>query len=451
MIIRLGKLAPTQPTRQRRYSCISAIFISFYLTNLCYEETFVLDFDCLPAIIAEVKDIVPNMHVTVPSPLSGSSIHGGQTPLGSATRFPWIENFASIGDSYSAGLGSGNRLDWSCSRYASSYPYILHTSLLGENPNRTHQFLSCSGATSTEILEKQVPALNSNLDLLTISAGGNDIGLTPILSDCVYQFYMSASDACETSMAAARARIANKTELYKNVTDLISAAQPKMNPEHGVIYYTGYAGFFGTDDASCDNVTWAVWRNVEWTKQYLKLQMRRDLNDMVRSVNAIIHSAVLASGPNVRFVDYDAAIQVSRGRYCEAGVTEPDPNRADLAFYEWDTVDTGENPAQLQNRTGEDVLRGSFEGGIADRINKTLEEHPSWEFDPDKGFVDKDRDGEEEKGIVGDTLHWLIPDSYKRVFHLRPRGHGMVAGLVVRDLERRGKGCGRCEAEVMEL
>jgi lysophospholipase L1-like esterase len=390
------------------------------------------------------------MLIPATSPFASSLVHNEQMPLGSATRFSWIEKFASIGDSYSAGLGSGDRLDWSCSRYASSYPNILHTSLLGENPNRTHQFLACSGATSTEILEKQVPSLKDNLDLLTISAGGNDIGLTPILSDCVYQFYMSASDACEKSMASARAKIANKTELYKNVTDLISAAQPKMNPDRGVIYYTGYAGFFGIDDESCDNVTWAVWRNVEWTKQYLKLQMRRDMNDMVRSVNAIIHSAVLASGSNVRFIDYDNQIQASRGRYCEAGVTEPDPSRAELAFYEWNTVDHGEDPMDLQNRTGEDVPKGSFEGGIADRINRTLEEHPEWEFDPEKGFVDKTR-AVGEKGIIGDTLHWLIPDSYKRVFHLRPRGHGIVARMVVRDLERNGLGNSGESGEVLEL
>jgi hypothetical protein len=328
----------------------------------------------------------------------------------------------------------------------------LHTSLLGENPKRTHQFLACSGATSTEILQKQVPALKDNLDLLTISAGGNDIGLTPILSDCVYQFYMSASDACDKSMASARAKIANKTELYKNVTDLITAALPKMNPGHGVIYYTGYAGFFGTDDESCDNVTLAVWRNVEWTKQYLKLQMRRDMNDMIRSVNAIIHSAVLASGSkNVRFIDYDRQIQATRGRYCEAGIAEPDPSWPELVFYEWNTVDHGEDPVELQNRTGEDVPRGSFESGIADQINKTLEEHPEWEFDPDKGFVDKERHREEGKGLVGDTLHWLIPDSYKRVFHLRPGGHGIVARMVMKDLETNGRVGQSRQDEVVEL
>jgi lysophospholipase L1-like esterase len=390
------------------------------------------------------------MHTPATPSTAGSLSYTEHMSLGSATKFPWIQNFASIGDSYAAGLGSGDRLDWSCSRYASSYPNILHTSLLGENPNRTHQFLACSGATSTEILEKQVPALKDNLDLLTMSAGGNDIGLTPILSDCVYQFYMSASDACDKSMASARAKIANKTQLYKNVTDLITAAQPKMNPDHGIIYYTGYAAFFGTDDESCDNVTWAVWRNVEWTKQYLKLQMRRDMNDMVRSVNAIIHSAVLASGPNVRFIDYDNKIQATNGRYCEAGITEPDPSRPELAFYEWNTVDHGEDPTDLQNRTGEDVPRGSFEGGIADRINKTLEKHPDWEFDPEKGFVDKSK-GEEGKGLIEDTLHWLIPDSYKRVFHLRPRGHGIVASMVARDLERDRVMQIRQGDEVMEL
>jgi lysophospholipase L1-like esterase len=263
---RLGK-ASTQPARQRHYICNSAppsVLLSHKFqvqihSNNSSHQSIIIASSCHPL----VKDMVPNMHMPATSSSAGSLAYTEHMSLGSATRFPWIQNFASIGDSYSAGLGSGGRLDWSCSRYAFSYPNILHTSLLGENPNRTHQFLACSGATSTEILQKQVPALKDNLDLLTISAGGNDIGLTPILSDCVYQFYMSASDACDKSMASARAKIANKTELYKNVTDLITAAQPKMNPDHGIIYYTGYAGFFGTDDESCDNVTWAVWRNVE--------------------------------------------------------------------------------------------------------------------------------------------------------------------------------------------
>jgi lysophospholipase L1-like esterase len=374
-----------------------------------------------------------------------------QVPLSSA-KFPWIRKIASIGDSYSAGLGSGDRLDWSCSRYANSYPNMLYKLLHMEDANRTHQFLACSGAASTEILEKQVPALDTDLDLLTISAGGNDIGLTPILSNCVYQFYMSAEDACQKSMDEARERIANVTQLYKNVTALIEASKPKMNAEHGVIYYTGYAGFFGADDESCDNVTWAVWRNVEWQKQYLKLAMRRELNEMVRSVNAIISKATIDAGPNVRFIDYDSAIEAARGRYCERDIQEPDPNRMGLAFYEWNTVDSGENRTELQNQTGDGVPKGSFEGGIADQINKTLQEHPDWQFDPDKGFVNKTKGDEAgSNGLIGDTLHWLIPDSYKRVFHLRPAGHRIIAEMLLQDLEMNVPvGMARTD-EIMEL
>ncbi|KAI4663426.1 uncharacterized protein J4E78_003840 [Alternaria triticimaculans] len=379
---------------------------------------------------------------------SNPSSNALQSPLfDPANKFPWIQRFASIGDSYAAGLGSGTRLDWSCSRYTFSYPNILQTTLLGPNPNRTHQFLACSGSTSTEILETQIPALQDNLDLLTISAGGNDIGLTPILSNCIYQFYLSGEDACQTAITEARARIANETELYHNVTLLLDAAKPKMNQQHGVIYYTGYATFFGASDPTCDNVTWAVWKDVEWTKQYLTRALRQELNDMVRAVNAILFKAVSDSGPNVRFIDYDAEVIKARGRYCEPHILEPSPNRAGLVFYEWNTVDTGENRTALQNRTGGDVPRGSFEAEIARDVGRTVEEHPGWEFDPKKGFVDKGK-GVEVEGGLGDGIHWLLPDSYKRVFHLRPGGHGIVAGMVVGSLEGEGRGRG---GEVGEL
>jgi lysophospholipase L1-like esterase len=286
-----------------------------------------------------------------------------------------------------------------------------------------------------------MPVLQNNIDLLTISAGGNDIGLTPILSNCIYQFYMSAEDACEIAIREAQARIANETELYHNVTLLIEAAKPKMNKEHGVIYYTGYAGFFGADDSTCDNVTWAVWKDVEWSKQYLKRELRRELNDMVSSVNTILAKAVRDAGPNVRFIDYDKQVQNARGRYCEAGVVEPDPSRRELMFYEWNTVDTGENRTALQNNTGGSVPKGSFEGGIAGEINKTLEEHPDWQFDPDKGFVNKTKGAGSVvgEGWLGDSIHWLLPDSYKRVFHMRPEGHRIVASMLAKDLERWGR------------
>ena len=350
----------------------------------------------------------------------------------------WVQKMASIGDSYAAGLGSGTRVDFSCSRYSAAYPTILHDLLRWCGSNTTHQSLACSGADTTEILAKQLPALNStSFDLITISAGGNDIGLTPILSNCVYQFYMAGEDACQKSIDEAQEKVADDTQLFQNVTKLIEAAKLHLNTTQGMIYLTGYARFFGTEDDTCNNVTWAVWRNIEHTKQYLKLEMRQALNNLVLDVNAVLYRAVQAAGPNVGFIDYDRWVATQRGRYCEAGVHEPDPNRWGLMFYEWDTVETGENKTDLQNSTGDGVPKGSFEGGIAEQINKTLQEHPNWTFDKDKGFVKKNETGIGGEGIIGDTIHWMIPDSYKRVFHMRRHGHQGVAGYIWNDLKTR--------------
>ncbi|KAJ4991738.1 fibronectin type III domain protein [Stagonosporopsis vannaccii] len=360
----------------------------------------------------------------------------------------WIQNMASIGDSYAAGLGSGNRVDFSCSRYSAAYPNILHQSFRNHGWSTTHQSLACSGADSSEVLAKQIPALNtSDFDLITISAGGNDIGLTPILSDCVYQFYMAGEDACQKSIKEANEKITSDLQLFRNVTRLIEAAKPYLNSSHGLVYVTGYARFFGTGDNTCDNVTWAVWRKIEQNKQYLKLEMREALNEMVLAVNDVLRRAVEAAGPNVRFVDYDATIAKSRGRYCEIGVHEPAPNRRGLVFYEWDTVDKGENKTGLQNSTGYGVPKGSFEGEIAEQVNKTLQEHPDWTFDPDKGFVKKNKTTVGGEGIIEDTIHWLIPDSYKRVFHLRPDGQQLIAGMIRDNLEA----CTRSRVESTEI
>lgn len=361
----------------------------------------------------------------------------------------WIRNIVSIGDSYAAGLGSGKRVDFLCSRYNTAYPNIVYDSLRVYDPNRTHQSFACSGANSNEILAKQVPALYDNLHLITISAGGNDIGLTTILSNCIYQFYMAEEDACRKAIKEAQEKISNDTQLYQNITKLIDASKPYLNSTHGLIYVTGYARFFGTEDNICDSVTWAVWRDVERSKQYLKLEMRKALNDMVLSVNAVLRRAVEVAGPNVRFIDYDTRIATLQGRYCELGVHEPDPNRQGLVFYEWDTIDQGENRTHLQNSTGNDVSKGSFESGIANQINKTLHDHPDWSFDLDKGFVNKSNMVKNES-IIGDTIHWLIPDSYKRVFHMRPEGHRIVASMLLEDLQLHAR-TGKEQEEVEEL
>ena len=94
---------------------------------------------------------------------SGSSSSGTTTATEfDPEDFSAIKTFATIGDSYAAGIGAGLRTDYKCSRYDHSYPALL-ASYEGLE-NATFQFLACSGALSTDILANQVPAINGIVD-----------------------------------------------------------------------------------------------------------------------------------------------------------------------------------------------------------------------------------------------------------------------------------------------
>jgi len=93
--------------------------------------------------------------------------------------FSWIKRWAAIGDSFTAGIGSGNLYsqengDFKCSRYDHSYPAIINNAL---GPTiQDFQFVACSGDRSVQIYD-QVSKMNGNLDLVIMTAGGNDLCL----------------------------------------------------------------------------------------------------------------------------------------------------------------------------------------------------------------------------------------------------------------------------------
>ena len=126
------------------------------------------------------------------------------------TDLSFITRLAAIGDSYSAGIGAGKRLgsildalnsqggefpiisvtllaisasrtksyliDWACSRYDHAYPYLVNSDpSLGDPSKRTFQFLSCSGALSKDVLEKQIPRLSSDQQVILLSVGMYDV------------------------------------------------------------------------------------------------------------------------------------------------------------------------------------------------------------------------------------------------------------------------------------
>ncbi|KAF5660854.1 integrin alpha n-terminal [Fusarium heterosporum] len=405
-----------------------------------------------------------------------------------------ITSLAAIGDSYSAGIGAGDRLgsvydafksgtgksplfetllkghvsnlattDFACARYDHAYPYILNQdSTIGDPSKRKFQFLSCSGAVMKDVLEKQIPNLDGDQDAITLSIGGNDIGLISLLNSCIFQMgvftkaqaaiaklaaevdkkytwakdfdWESLSRGCEGQIQYSVSLAASDT-FAKGLDDVLSAAKKKLNKQ-GRIYVTGYAKFFAEDMTSeCDKVTWTTWiyklANMGQPAEYLTVARRFALNSLVDRVNAQIEAAVERAGASVKFVSYDLYAGKYGGRYCEKGVdesTSESNTRKELMFYELNSWDpAGTTPWKRDSDGGE--LSGTFYGDmlILSQITKLVD--PDAELHHDNGNSRK-----RDLSARADIVDYLVPNGYARVFHPQINLHRMIANLVIYEM-----------------
>lgn len=94
----------------------------------------------------------------------------------------FVKKWAAIGDSFTAGIGSGKRTgfpahgtrNWMCSRYTYTWPNIVNRRIGGGVAD--FQYPACSGARTGDIYE-QAQDLSGNLDVVMMTAGGNDLCL----------------------------------------------------------------------------------------------------------------------------------------------------------------------------------------------------------------------------------------------------------------------------------
>ncbi len=388
----------------------------------------------------------------------------------------WVTKFAAVGDSYAAGIGAGDIMTHddplgSCSRYDLSYPQLIQSDArMGPKDGRTFQHLACSGATSQEILEEQVPRLEGGQKLITVSAGGNDVGFADVVMDCIYQIRPVGPDGCDKTLDALQKKVEN--ELEDNLMALGKALVKKLDGgnQPGTMYWTGYAKFWNDQTDGCNDQSWATWYNVDDVDRvFLTKENRRRMNKMTDEVNVKIVKVVKSLGEQVVFVNYDDYFGQSKGRFCDVGVTEPDESRPGLLFYNWNTKDREdeedggdelkratvgavmrENATETGNATTIGKIAGgrnftaprnltatanfaafdksesgsgsdkTFEEALWDAMQKTQEEHPDWRYGPDKKQMPDDRHAPRS-----------LLDGWKKVFHPRPLGHSIIANLVL--------------------
>ncbi|KAK7973639.1 ATPase [Apiospora arundinis] len=281
----------------------------------------------------------------------------------------YITRMAAVGDSYSAGIGAGERLgsavqafipgsDYACSRYDQAYPYLVHT----------------DGAEMDDIHKKQILQLDGSQQVIMISAGGNDAKLNDILNQCVFQWgtitkeqsilakieafeeglewadkldWDAASRGCDGQLKYSE-DIINSNAFSANMDNILESAKLRLKQ--------GYSKFFGEEMTSeCDKVSWATWiyktqkaGTFFQPESFLTREHRETMNRLVDLVNSKIAAAVKRAGPEVEFVDYDRYVGETEGRFCEPGVDEGSAtsgSRAGLMFFEMNGEDpSGSNP-----------------------------------------------------------------------------------------------------------
>lgn len=154
----------------------------------------------------------------------------------SADRF---DSYVALGDSYAAGQGAGPYVD-SCLRSGHGYPALLDAarkiSLTGN--------AACSGATTSTIRTNQIPSLSKKVDLVTVTAGGNDLDSIGALVVCA----QDSGPACAAALAqrAAVLQTALKTPeaspFFQKILAMLNDVKAKA--PRADIYVTGYPLLF---------------------------------------------------------------------------------------------------------------------------------------------------------------------------------------------------------------
>lgn len=164
--------------------------------------------------------------------------------------------YAALGDSYSSGVGAGSYISssGSCERSTNAYPYLWQAA---HSPS-SFNFVACSGATTTDVLNNQLSGLSSSTGLVSISIGGNDAGFSSTMTTCVLQ----GTSSCLSAVATAESYINNQLAARLDTTyAAIRAHAPNAHVvvlDYPHLYQVPGSCLFGISDTSRNAVNGAA-------------------------------------------------------------------------------------------------------------------------------------------------------------------------------------------------
>ncbi|MGW1057977.1 SGNH/GDSL hydrolase family protein [Micromonospora rubida] len=144
------------------------------------------------------------------------------------------DHYVALGDSYASGVGADNYTAESgaCKRSTNAYSALYNTKI----KPASYKSVACSGAITTDVINKQISALSSSTTLVSVTIGGNDVGFSTIMQTCVLQ----GESACVAAVTAAETKA--RTELPAKLANVYNGIKAKAPSARVVV--VGYPVFY---------------------------------------------------------------------------------------------------------------------------------------------------------------------------------------------------------------
>ncbi len=134
--------------------------------------------------------------------------------------------YVALGDSYSSGAGAGG--SGACVRSRRAYAYRLGRPVTS--------FRACAGATTDDVLSRQLGGFPAGTRLVTITIGGNDAGFVDVIESCLHD----TPGACSTRVGRAERFVRSSlTARLRRVYDAIRERAPSAT-----VVVAGYPRLF---------------------------------------------------------------------------------------------------------------------------------------------------------------------------------------------------------------
>jgi hypothetical protein len=194
---------------------------------------------------------------------------------------------------------------------------------------------------------------------MTITVGGNDLGFTSFVEDCVYA--EEPDTYCDFALS--------QTTKYLNLAFpipldiLLKSAKSALTPDTGRIYITGYPTLFNDRTEQCNIMSYP------FPEMLITQELRELFNGLIRETNGLIMAAAERAGHQVIFVDIDSWFFGCGGRICDSGMDLPNKNQGELLIFEERGIDSSISAEAAGPKQTDEFLPGQFSRAFHPRSN----------------------------------------------------------------------------------